>query len=68
MAPTTIAAADAATGATVTVTYVAPTTAETKTGTITLTSDGAQDKTVTVNASAQHIANDVTYKRLIPEI
>ncbi len=56
----TIAAADAATGATVTVTYVAPTTAETKTGTITLTSDGAQDKTVTVNASASEITYDFT--------
>lgn len=60
VAPTTIAAADAATGATVTVTYVAPTTAETKTGTITLTSDGAQDKTVTVNASASEITYDFT--------
>lgn len=57
---TKIAAADAAAGATVTVTYVAPTTAETKTGTITLTSDGAQDKTVTVNASASEITYDFT--------
>ena len=58
--PTTIAATDGSASATVTVTYVAPATAETKTGTITLTSDGAQYKTVTVNASASEITYDFT--------
>lgn len=58
--PTTIAAADAAAGATVTVTYVAPATAETKTGTITLTSEGAEAKTVAINATAAEITYDFT--------
>lgn len=60
VSPTTIAAADAATGATVTVTYVAPTTAETKTGTITLTSEGAETKTVAITATAADITYDFT--------
>ena len=60
VAPTTIAAADAAAGATVTVTYVAPATAETKTGTVTLTSENAETKTVAINATAAEITYDFT--------
>lgn len=60
VAPTTIAATDAAAGATVTVTYVAPATAETKTGTITLTSENAETKTVAITATAADITYDFT--------
>ena len=49
--PTTISAADAQEGATVTVTYE-PTTAGEHTATITLSSEGAEDVTVTINATA----------------
>ncbi|MBR7012734.1 MAG: C10 family peptidase [Muribaculaceae bacterium] len=51
VAPATISIADAEEGATVTVTY-APTTAGEHTATITLTSEGAEDVTVTINATA----------------
>ncbi len=51
LAPATISIADAEEGATVTVTY-APTTAGEHTATITLTSEGAEDVTVTINATA----------------
>lgn len=60
VSPTTITAADAAAGATVTVTYVAPATADTKTGTVTLTSEGAEAKTVAINATAAEITYDFT--------
>ena len=49
--PATISIADAEAGATITVTY-APTEAGEHTATITLSSDGAEDVTVTVNATA----------------
>lgn len=48
---TTIAAADAANGAELTITY-APTAAGTHTGTLTLSSDGAQDVVVNLNGNA----------------
>lgn len=58
--PTTIAATDGSASATVTVTYVAPAIAEEKTGTITLTSENADNKTVTVNATAADVTYDFT--------
>lgn len=60
VSPTTIAATDGSASATVTVTYVAPAIAEEKTGTITLTSENADNKTVTVNATAAEVTYDFT--------
>lgn len=51
VSPTTISAADAMAGATVTVTF-APTTSGTKTGTVTLSSVGAEDATVALSGTA----------------
>ena len=56
--PTTIAAAEAANGVTVTVSFT-PTVAGTKTGTITITSAGAESKTVNVNATATGAGNEI---------
>ena len=55
VSPTTIAAADAANGVTVTVSYQAPGTEETKTGTITLTSNGATEKIVNLTAKSEEV-------------
>lgn len=57
VSPATIAAADAATGATVTVTY-APTATGNHSGTVTLTSEGAATVTVPVTASATMPVSD----------
>ncbi len=54
VSPTTITAAQAAAGATVTVTYI-PTTAGTQNGTITISSSAAEDKTVTVTGTATSV-------------
>ncbi len=51
VSPSTISIADAENGATITVTY-APTVAGTHTATVTLSSEGAEDVTVTINATA----------------
>lgn len=58
VSPTTIAAADAANGATVTVSFT-PSVAGSKTGTITLTSAGADTKTVIVNATATEAGTEI---------
>ena len=58
VSPATIAAADAANGVTVTVSFT-PTVAGTKTGTITITSAGAESKTVNVNATATGAGNEI---------
>lgn len=55
VSPTTIAAADAANGVTVTVSYQAPGTEETKTGTITITSNGATEKIVNLTAKSEEV-------------
>lgn len=58
VSPTTISAADAANGATVTVSFT-PSVAGSKTGTITLTSTGATPKTVNINATATEAGTEV---------
>ena len=58
VSPTTISAADAANGATVTVSFT-PSVAGSKTGTITLTSAGADTKTVRVNATATEAGDEI---------
>ncbi len=55
VSPTTIAAADAANGVTVTVSYQAPGTEETKTGRITITSNGATEKIVNLTAKSEEV-------------